>query len=403
MLLIENIKLAVNAIKINKMRSFLTMLGIIIGISSVIAISSIGASAQKAVEEQFNGVGAGYVYLMPNWYTLDTMTSDMMFTMDDIEALEERFPNDIKYAAPYAYSSCETQVGRTDATLSMMGVNAHYNEFATQIQIVYGRMVNERDVEGSLNSIVIPIEAAKRLYGKENAVGETLPAEAFGSAADFTIVGVYDIPPSIFNSLDTSTRYTCYVPYSSMMRSDEYFDNLELYVDEDKDVAQTAEKICRYLERIKRLDEDTYIYQSAEDQLVAINQVLGYLSLAIGAIAAISLLVGGIGIMNIMLVSVTERTREIGIRKSLGARTKDILTQFLIEAMILAVIGGIIGTALGIGVAALGTSVAGTPLALNMQSILLAVAFSAGVGLCFGFFPARKAARLDPIEALRYE
>lgn len=124
---------------------------------------------------------------------------------------------------------------------------------------------------------------------------------------------------------------------------------------------------------------------------------------AIGAIAAISLLVGGIGIMNIMLVSVTERTREIGIRKSLGARTKDILTQFLIEAMILAVIGGIIGTALGIGVAALGTSVAGTPLALNMQSILLAVAFSAGVGLCFGFFPARKAARLDPIEALRYE
>ena len=229
MLLIENIKLAVNAIKINKMRSFLTMLGIIIGISSVIAISSIGASAQKAVEEQFNGVGAGYVYLMPNWYTLDTMTSDMMFTMDDIEALEERFPNDIKYAAPYAYSSCETQVGRTDATLSMMGVNAHYNEFATQIQIVYGRMVNERDVEGSLNSIVIPIEAAKRLYGKENAVGETLPAEAFGSSTDFTIVGVYDIPPSIFNSLDTSTRYTCYVPYSSMMRSDEYFDNLELY------------------------------------------------------------------------------------------------------------------------------------------------------------------------------
>lgn len=136
---------------------------------------------------------------------------------------------------------------------------------------------------------------------------------------------------------------------------------------------------------------------------VAINQVLGYLSLAIGAIAAISLLVGGIGIMNIMLVSVTERTREIGIRKSLGARTKDILTQFLIEAMILAIIGGIIGTGLGIGIATLGTSVAGMPLALNMRTIFMAVAFSAGVGLCFGFLPARKAARLDPIEALRYE
>ena len=145
------------------------------------------------------------------------------------------------------------------------------------------------------------------------------------------------------------------------------------------------------------------MYESAESQLGMINTVLGTLSIAIGAIAAISLLVGGIGIMNIMLVSVTERTREIGIRKSLGARTKDILTQFLIEAMILSVIGGLIGTAFGVSIATIGTKIAGVDVVISPVAILMAVVFSAGVGIFFGIFPAKKAAKLDPIEALRYE
>jgi putative ABC transport system permease protein len=146
-----------------------------------------------------------------------------------------------------------------------------------------------------------------------------------------------------------------------------------------------------------------YKFESAEAQMDMINNVLGTLSIAIGAIAAISLVVGGIGIMNIMLVSVTERTREIGIRKSLGARTKDILTQFLIESMILAGIGGIIGTALGIGIAAAGMGIAGVAVIIKPLTVLIAVGFSAMVGMFFGLYPARKAAKLNPIEALRYE
>ena len=403
MLLIENIKLAINAIKINKMRSFLTMLGIIIGISSVIAISSIGSSAQGAIEDQFESVGAGYMYLMPNWYTVDEITENMYFTWDEIEVLKQRFPDDILYAAPYAYEQTETRVGRVDATLSVMGVGADYNEFSPNIQIIYGRMLNQNDVDGSRTNIAIPVEAARRLFGKDNAVGEILPATAMGNSVDYTIVGIYEIPPSLFSSMDTSTSYSCYAPYSAISRSDWPSSYIEIYADDTKDISQLANSFARYMERYKGFEEGTYTYQSAEDQLTMINSMLGYLSLAIGAIAAISLLVGGIGIMNIMLVSVTERTREIGIRKSLGARTKDILTQFLIEAMILSVIGGIIGTLLGVGIAALGTTVAGVRLAINLQSILLAVIFSAAVGLFFGLFPARKAARLDPIEALRYE
>ena len=264
-------------------------------------------------------------------------------------------------------------------------------------------MLNQNDVDGSRTNIVIPVEAARRLFGKDNAVGEILPATAMGNSVDYTIVGIYEIPPSLFSSMDTSTSYSCYAPYSAISRSDWPSSYIEIYADDTKDISQLANSFARYMERYKGFEEGTYTYQSAEDQLTMINSMLGYLSLAIGAIAAISLLVGGIGIMNIMLVSVTERTREIGIRKSLGARTKDILTQFLIEAMILSVIGGIIGTLLGVGIAALGTTVAGVRLAINLQSILLAVIFSAAVGLFFGLFPARKAARLDPIEALRYE
>ena len=404
MLFVENIKLAVNAIRINKMRSFLTMLGIIIGISSVIAISSIGASAQNAIKKEFNSMGvAGCFYLMPNWQEYDEITSDMMFTWEDIDALKARYPEDIVYIAPNAYESTKTKVGRVEADLSVSGVAGGYDAVSPNIQIQYGRMISKKDVDASRTNIVIPKAAALKLFGRENAVGETLPATAMGNAVDYSIVGVYDNPPSLFGSLNTDTSFTCYAPYSAISRSDWGTSLIEVYADSGKDVRTLAESFARYMEHYKGLEEGTYMYQSAEEQISVINSVLGYLSLAIGAIAAISLLVGGIGIMNIMLVSVTERTREIGIRKSLGARTKDILTQFLIEAMILSVIGGIIGTLLGIGIAAIGTTIAGVSLSVNLSSVLLAVAFSAGVGLFFGLFPARKAARLDPIEALRYE
>ncbi len=326
MLLIENIKLALSAIRVNKMRSFLTMLGIIIGISSVIAITSIGDSAKGAVSKEFEGYTAN-MYIMINWEMVDEyIRDDDLFYEEDIQALKARFPDQVRYAAPYGGASSETKVGRLKGKLQMSGVGADY-----------------------------------------------------------------------------FTDYSCFVPYSITMQPGEGSSYVNIYANENMDQTKQAEDFVKYLNKIKGKQEGFYRYETAESQLGMINNVLGILSIAIGAIAAISLLVGGIGIMNIMLVSVTERTREIGIRKSLGAQTKDILTQFLIEAMILSVIGGIIGTALGIGIAALGMTIAGVGVVVNPMVILVAVAFSAFVGVFFGIFPAKKAAKLDPIEALRYE
>lgn len=403
MLLIENIKLALSAIKVNKMRSFLTMLGIIIGISSVIAITSIGDSAKGAVSEEFEGYNA-YMYLMVNWeMTEDGIMEDDLFYEDDIEALKARFPEDINYVAPSSRASSETKVGRLKGNLSLNGVSTDYFRYDKSLKLIHGRGINKSDVAGNKDVIVIDSKAAKYFFNKENVVGETLPATILGNQIDLTIVGVYSKEESVFSGLETSGNYSCYIPYTKAMNPGEGTSYLEIYANEDKNQDAMAQNFATYMTRVKDKEEGFYKAETAESQLSMINKILGILSIAIGAIAAISLLVGGIGIMNIMLVSVTERTREIGIRKSLGAQTKDILTQFLIEAMILSVIGGIIGTAAGIGIAALGMSLVKVSIVINPIAIIIAVSFSAVVGIFFGIFPARKAAKLDPIEALRYE
>lgn len=404
MLILENVKLALSAIRINKMRAFLTMLGIIIGISSVIAITAIGSSIQSVVDKQFASMGKTYMYVYVNWYMLDDgiVTASDLFTEDDIESLREKYPDLIDYAVPYGSSSSQTRVGRTDAKFTLTGVGAGY-DVVSNMTITYGRMINENDVKSKKPRIVIDETAAEKLFGRKNAVGETLPLTVDGVANDYTIVGIYYIEPSIFTKIATDNNFSAYIPYSmipSMASSSSY---IEVYYSQKYNGETAGNTICRYMERLKGKQEGFYTYESAEQQQGMMNDILGTISLAIGAIAAISLLVGGIGIMNIMLVSVTERTREIGIRKALGARTGDILFQFLIESMIISAIGGLIGTALGITVAAVGMTAVGVDFAINPMVIVLAVSFSAVVGIFFGIYPARKAAKLDPIEALRYE
>lgn len=412
MLLIENIRLALAAIKANKLRSFLTMLGIIIGISSVIAITSIGASAKGAVSDEFESYGKAYMYIRTDYELLQETTGDYivseedMFNRDDVEALKDRFDGDIKYAAPYANENMEARVGRMTAKISAMGVASDYEEFNKSINIIFGRMINESDVDGRRDRIVIDTKCAEKLFGKQDVVGEMLPITVGDESREFAIVGVYLMKETLSTQITAAMgmdAYTTYMPYTAILTGEATSPYIEVYGNPDKDIKKQGEEYAKYMTHIKDKQKGFYMYESAEAQQTIINQVLGVLSVAIGAIAAISLLVGGIGIMNIMLVSVTERTREIGIRKSLGARTKDIMTQFLIEAIILSVIGGIIGTALGIGIAAAGMAVAGVKVIIQPLVVLLAVAFSAAVGLFFGLFPAKRAARLDPIEALRYE
>jgi len=339
-----------------------------------------------------------------DWRSQEPFVFDARFSWDDIEALRNRFPEDIRYAEPWGFgTSSVVNVGRMEATLSLSGVGADYNQFIRSIQIIYGRMINQSDVDASRESIVIDVEAARHLFNRENVVGEMLTVNVRGRERDLTIVGVYDTPPSIFAAMMISTSYECYVPVSLLMRRDDRARFIEVFANPDKDPVEQAETFLRYLNRIKGQEEGFYMYQTADTQIAQINTILATLSAALGAIAAIALLVGGIGIMNIMLVSVTERTREIGIRKALGARTKDILTQFLIEAMILSCIGGIIGTALGLTMAGGGMAAFGIGVVIQPGVVIFTVIFSAGVGLFFGIFPARKAAKLDPIESLRYE
>ncbi len=403
MLILENIKLALTSIRSNKMRSFLTMLGIIIGISSVIAITSIGASAKSVVGKEFEAFGMNYMYIYPSWeMNPDGVEYADLFMPEDIEALESRFPDDILYSAPYITAQSDTKVGRQEGKLSLYGVNAGYHQF-TNMTIIHGRMINKSDVDGKKDRIVIEKKAALHFFNKENPVGETVSVVINDERKDLTIVGVYEVPPSLFAGMSMNSSYSTYVPYSILQIGDQATYYIELYTNEEKDLNTLGNEFTKYLARIKDKEPGFYIFESAVSQMTQINSVLGTLSIAIGAIAAISLVVGGIGIMNIMLVSVTERTREIGIRKSLGARTKDILMQFLIESMIISAIGGIIGTALGIVIASVGMSFAKIDVVIDPKTIILAVGFSAVVGIFFGLYPARKAAKLDPIEALRYE
>jgi putative ABC transport system permease protein len=262
-------------------------------------------------------------------------------------------------------------------------------------------MLSDDDVKKARPFIVIPEEAALSLLGKSDATGGTIPVNLASGSVNMTVVGVYRPEKSIFTAMMPSDSFTVYAPYTLWKGGVSAV--LDFYVNENYDIGATCKQMIKYISITKKKPEDIYESGDVNSQQSKINGIMGAMSIAIGAIAAISLVVGGIGIMNIMLVSVTERTREIGIRKSLGARTGDILQQFLIESMIVSSIGGLVGTVLGNCIAAVGLRFAGAAIHVNPVVVLLAVGFSAAVGMFFGLYPARKAAMMNPIEALRYE
>ena len=400
----ENMVMAFHAIMANKMRSFLTMLGIIIGIGSVISIVSIGDTMRGLFADLYKDAGTTQAVVSIGYWVEDVRDSDY-FTLDDLEKIREVFADEIAYIDSYASVSPDVRVGRTSMKFDLQGIDRDYQE-VQPVTMVAGRYLNESDILGRKKNVVMEAESAGKLFGTEDAVGKTFRTTIYGDTDLYTVVGVYKKEMSAFQKLlmgGSSDTGSAYIPYTLLTWPNDTFYYCRLYAKEGTDMADLMSRLTAYLGKLKGRNAGDFYTNTVADEMGSIDSMMGGLSMAVGGIAAISLIVGGIGIMNIMLVSVTERTREIGIRKALGARTRDVLIQFLTESAILSALGGIIGVVLAVTVVTAGGAVFGLPVVIRPGIIILAVSFSAVVGIFFGIYPASKAAKADPIDALRYE
>jgi putative ABC transport system permease protein len=403
---VESFKIAIDAIWVNKMRSLLTMLGIIIGISSVIAVVALGNGSEAVIGQEFESFGVNRIFVTTSFR--EEITSKDEINHADVDAIERSFANDIK-ALSISLSGNGRIVNkktRDPLAVNLSGINEHYDEIV-ELEMLFGRFLVESDVKSKRATVVIDSGLAMSVFGRQDVIGERLIIST-RSNVTYVVVGVYKAPKSAFTNIPGfEMPKTVYVPYTLLEKiygQGDKVDGIEINLRTEADEKKFIEEVKRLLERRHdNLGENKYVAFSAEQQLETVNSVLGLLTTVIGAIAAISLIVGGIGVMNIMLVSVTERTREIGIRKALGAKHRDILLQFLVEAVIVASIGGIIGTVLGIGFSYAIAWFIKIPPSTNIGTVVIAWLFSAGVGVFFGIYPANKAAKLDPIDALRYE
>ena len=406
-MLIENMQMAFHAIRANKLRSFLTMLGIIIGIGSVISIVSIGDTMRSLFASLYQDIGLTQTYMSIGYWVDDVRESDY-FTMDELERIKDVFGDKITYIDSSAYLSADARASEKTMKFNFTGVDYNYTD-VQPVKVLYGRYLNEGDVKGRRGNAVLEVDSAKRLFGTENAVGRTFRSDVYGTMVEFTVVGVYEVEMNAFQKLmmgGSDDTGSAFIPWTLLTWPNDRFYQCHLFADESMSTAELDrfyDDLAYYVAKMKsRSPEDFYIY-TAIQEMNQMDSIMGGLSMAVGGIAAISLVVGGIGIMNIMLVSVTERTREIGIRKALGATTRDVLIQFLTESAILSACGGAIGILLGGGVVMLGGTALGLDVVVKPSVVVMAVTFSAMVGIFFGMYPASKAAKADPIEALRYE
>lgn len=400
--IVESFKSALYSVKSNKMRSFLTMLGIIIGISSVITIVSIGQGGKNAILGEFEEIGRSTINVRVNWRAKDVRSSDY-FTIEDMEMLKSKLP-EITAVVPSFGNYGWAKIGKKSKEVLIEAANEDYFELNKK-EILHGRLINTGDVEACRQVIVVDQNTASELFGKTDVIGEKLPISIDGKNSSFTIIGVMKSDKD-----EVAEMFGGYMPSFSIIPisvSDKIFSSSDISymtvkTENNTDLSETAKKIVKLLENSHK-SKDIYYAEEGFKELDMVNNVLGTFTAVIGAIAGISLLVGGIGVMNIMLVSVTERTREIGIRKALGAKRKDILIQFLTESLILCLIGGTIGLGLGAGLGGLVGPLIKVKAAVSPIVLIVAVTFSSAVGIFFGLYPANKAAKLDPIEALRYE
>ncbi len=399
----EYIKIALMNIKSNKGRSILTMLGIIIGISSVIMIISIGNGVKTGINSELNSMAGGQLYIYA--YGDNDEGIRISFTEEDVEAILDKVPHVKAVTSDWGFGGTATgRKGTFNATASfgMPGL-----QYSSSDPLVQGRYFTENDYYSANRVCVITENSARTLFGNTNVIGMTLDFTMYGETREFTIIGIRQDNASMLSGLMYSDTIVMEAPMTVVSEDYGFYTETNdlLIVSEGAEYAtQVATDTVRLMENRHGVrGKDVIMVENFNDYMSQMDQILSYITVFVVFVAAISLLVGGIGVMNIMLVSVTERTREIGIRKALGARTGSILLQFLSESAIITLLGGIIGILLGMAGAYGVCGLIGFTAQVSVGTVLGASLFSSAVGIFFGIYPARKAARMSPIDALRHE
>lgn len=405
MIVFTTLKIATRALRRNTLRTLLTMLGIIIGVGAVIAMVSIGNGAKSQVEAQIASLGQNVILVMSGTASRGgfrmSFGSSGTLTQEDFDALRREIPG-VAAASPEVRTFAQIAYGNQNANTQVMGVGADYLDIRAW-PLASGQNFTPQDVRSANKVALIGRTVAQTLFGDADPVGQIVRIKN----APFMVTG--QLVGKGMSLMGSDQDDVILVPYSSAMKrltGQTTFRSLNVQAASAGELPEVQEQIIALLRQRHRITpekEDDFIVRTQQEIADMATATARIMTALLGSIAGVSLLVGGIGIMNIMLVSVTERTREIGIRMSVGARRRDILLQFLIEAVTLSVVGGLIGIALGLGTSRLLTAKMGWVTYVSADSILLAFLFSAAVGIFFGFYPARKASRLDPIEALRYE
>jgi len=397
---IEAFKIALTSILDNKMRSILTMLGLIIGISSVVTIVSLGNGTQSAMKENFESLGINRISISQSRRA--TLTPKEQLTSSDMELLKNYFPDEIDTITPRLTQSSTVLENIDDTGVSLVGVSS--DSFETlNLEMLTGRFVNDFDIDSRNKRIVIPSDLATEIFGSTDCLGEKIFLRTEKTSTAFQIIGVYESTETL-SGYSTPSIYISYTTVNDLYNLGDKISGIQIGINENYDQDTVADEILSLLERRHGNEgENKYSVFNAEEQMEMVTETLNTVTLFISAIAAISLVVGGIGIMNIMLVSVTERTREIGIRKALGARKKDILSQFLIESVTISIFGGILGALFGMIFTEIASTVMDMNTKLSLNSLFISIIFSSSIGIFFGIYPANKASKLDPIVALRYE